>query len=292
MSPEQVLGKELDSRTDLFSFAVVLYEMATGSLPFKGESSGAIFDEILHKDPADPLRLNPALPAELAQVVHKGMEKDREFRHQSAAELRADLKRLKRDTGSRTVRAGSGTQRSGGRSGLSSAAATLRRSSSVESKSAKRGIWKPILAVGIVVATLAAVAAYRVLRHPPEFTLQNMQITKLTDNGKAVMAAISPDGRDVVYVVVAGSRETEPVGSQCAIEERRPSTPARTGGFRRPELFAGRQLHLFQQRRQHDDLPRSLHHSGSGRCAATVGPWRDWAHQFLSRWETVLIPPF
>jgi serine/threonine protein kinase/Tol biopolymer transport system component len=208
MSPEQVLGKELDSRTDLFSFAVVLYEMATGSLPFKGESSGAIFDEILHKDPADPLRLNPALPAELAQVVHKGMEKDREFRHQSAAELRADLKRLKRDTSSGRVRTSSGTQRSDAESGLSSATATLRRSSSVESRSAKRGIWKPILAVGIVVATLASVAAYRVLRHHREFTLQNMQITKLTDNGKAVMAAISPDGRDVVYVVVAAEKQS------------------------------------------------------------------------------------
>jgi serine/threonine protein kinase/tetratricopeptide (TPR) repeat protein len=113
MSPEQVRGKDLDSRTDLFSFGVVLYEMVTGSLPYRGETSGVIFEAILNRAPVPPIRLNPSIPPKFEDMINRALEKDRELRHQHASEMKAELMRLKRDTDTGRIALPSGTDHEG-----------------------------------------------------------------------------------------------------------------------------------------------------------------------------------
>ncbi len=207
MSPEQARGEKLDARSDLFSLGVVIYQLATARHPFGGTTTAVIFDNILNHAPIAPLELNATLPAEFGRILNKALDKDPDLRYQSAADLRADLKRLRRETTSdRAIATGSsGTTVAGGASASGVSAASSASSAAGAgsgiggaAKPAGRGkTWVIGAVAAVVVAALALAVWYFIPRNSP---FSNVSLRQITDSGDASILAMSPDGRTLAQV--------------------------------------------------------------------------------------------
>ena len=202
MSPEQALGEELDARSDLFSFGVVLYEMTTGFRPFNGNTTAALFDAILNKAPVSPQQLNPKIPTRLAEIVKKALEKDREIRCQTASELRADLKRLKRDTSSSRHEVAASQPASA--EGEPEPALESASDSVIFANLIKRHKKTAVSSIAAV-AALVAVAWFLLHRPPnPAADLKQKRLTFNSSENPVLVPDISPDGKYLAYMDAAG----------------------------------------------------------------------------------------
>src|ERR1700734_4166419 len=216
MSPEQVRGKELDPRSDLFSFGTVLYEMTTGVMPFRGDTTGVTFEAILNRVPPPALRLNPDVPVKLGEILEKLLEKDRELRYQVAAEIRADLKRLRRETDSSGRLAASGSSQISGSTAVPlsgpAPAPTLPSSAATPSVATQSGsavlqvAGQHRIGTALTVVTLLALLAaaafgvYSFMSRKKAAAFEHFTVSPVTETGKASLAALSPDANYILNV--------------------------------------------------------------------------------------------